>query len=213
MWVLFERVVQSTSPALCLGLHVSSQFRKEEPDSKYEHLTITNRPPKRGKSNSSPVPYAYDHHLNVASSGTVTGANAWSRTTTLNQLASGGPSLAYWNNTLYMGWAGTDGNHSLNLASAAPNSLQFGSATIVNFNGVNYGSPDAPSLTTTANLNYAWREGGDSINIAYYNGTQSTMGPVPSITTDASPAVATFNDALCVGWLDGNANLQVEVVP
>jgi hypothetical protein len=168
------------------------------------------------------------HHLNVASSGDVTGPTAWSwsGTFTLNQLASGGPSLATWNNTLYIGWSGTDGNHSLNLASAEPileptgwsNSMSFGPAQLISVNGATFGSPDAPSLTNTATLNYAWRGGGDTISIAFYSNPASssaprTLGTISGITTDAAPAVATFNGVLWVGWLDGNANLQVEQVP
>ena len=158
------------------------------------------------------------HHLNVASSVNVTGANAWSGTLTLGQLASGGPSLATFNGILYIGWAGTDGNHTLNLASAVSNSLSFGAAQSVNINGVTFGSPNAPSLTNTANLNYGWRGGGDTINIAFYSDPATpsaarSMGTISGITTDAAPAIATFNGVLWVGWLDGKANLQVEQVP
>lgn len=158
------------------------------------------------------------HHLNVASSVNVTGANAWSGTITLGQLATGGPSLATWNGILYIGWAGTDGNHTLNLASAAPGSLSFGAAQQVNNGGGNFGSPGAPSLTNTANLNYGWEGGGNSINIEFYSdpaipSAARSMGTISGITTGAPPVLATFGGVLWVGWLDLSNNLQVERVP
>jgi hypothetical protein len=164
------------------------------------------------------------HHLNVASSVNVNPSNAWSGTFTLNQLATGGPSLATFNSILYIGWSGTDGNHTLNLASNAvnglpSNSLSFGAAQPVNIPGRgNFTSPSAPSLTNTANLNYGWRGGDNSINIEYYSDPANpsalrSMGAVPGISTGAPLALATFNGVLWVGWIDLHNNLQVEQVP
>ena len=159
------------------------------------------------------------HHLNVASSVNVDPSSTWSGTTTLNQLATGGPSLATFNGILYIGWAGTDSNHTLNLASAVADSLSFGAAQPVNINGGgNFSSPGTPSLTNTANLNYGWRGGSNSINIEFYSDPANpsaarSMGTISGITTGAPPALATFNGVLWVGWLDTSNNLQVEQVP
>ena len=162
------------------------------------------------------------HHLNVSSSFDVNPSNTWSKTIVLNQLATGGPSLAYFDNTLYIDWAGTDGNHTLNLASAEVNSLFFGTAQPVKIPGSgNFTSPNAPSLTSTANLNYEWRGEGNSISIEYYpdpaNQTnpvdKPSMGTIPGITTGAPPALATFSGAFWVGWIDLSNNLQVGQVP
>lgn len=84
----------------------------------------------------------------------------------------------------------------------------FGAAQPVNVPGSgNCTSPSAPSLTTTANLNYEWRGGGNSINIEYYPDPANPvdkplMGKIPGITTGAPPALTTFNTALWVGWID-----------
>lgn len=157
------------------------------------------------------------HHLNVASSLNVDPSSTWSSTITLGQLASGGPSLANWNGNLYIGWAGTDSNHSLNFAMAAANSLQFGGAQQVKSGSTVLGSSNAPSLTTTANLNYGWRGAGNDITIAFYNNTASPAVPAAvgttSITTGFSPALFTVNGALWIGWIDSNNNLEAELLP
>lgn len=154
------------------------------------------------------------HHLNLAASFSPLAGNfQWSQTMTQNQLASGGPSIAAIGGTLYMGWTGTDGNHSLNLASnAISGGLQTGAAELININGVNLGSPNPPSLSGTGSLAYAWRMGGDTIELA----TDPQITPIQNrlidngaITTDNSPAIAPFNGALWVCWLDGNGQLEV----
>jgi hypothetical protein len=157
------------------------------------------------------------HHLNVSSSLNVDPSSTWSLPTTLGQLASGGPSLAYWNGNLYIGWAGTDSNHSLNFAMAAANSLSFGAAQQVKSGSTVLGSSNAPSLTTTANLNYGWRGAGNDITIAFYNNTAPPAVPATvgnsGITTGFSPALFTVNGALWIGWVDSNNNLEAELLP
>jgi hypothetical protein len=159
------------------------------------------------------------HHLNVATSFNGTGGgNVWSDTVTLNELAAGGPSLAQFNGILYIGWEGTDGGHTLNLASAQPGFLTFGPAQLVNINGSNLGSSNAPSLTSTANLNYGFKGGGDIINIAFYSDPANpaaarNLGTIAGITTGTAPALTTFNGVLWVGWVDGTGHIQVEQVP
>jgi hypothetical protein len=157
------------------------------------------------------------HHLNVASSLNVDPPSTWSATTTLNQLASGGPSLAFWNNNLYIGWTGTDSQ--LNFAMAAANSTQFGAAQFVKVaGGGNMTSSNAPSLTTTANLNYGWRGSGNDIFIAFYNNTTPPNAVAAvignsGVATGFSPALFTYNGQLWIGWIDGNNNLQAELLP
>ena len=157
------------------------------------------------------------HHLNVASSVNVDPSSTWSSTITLGQLASSGPSLANWNGNLYIGWAGTDSNHSLNFAMAAANSLVFGGAQQVRLGNIIVGSPNGPSLTPTANLNYGWRGAGNEITIAFYNNTASPAVPaavgITGITTGFSPALFTVNGALWIGWIDSNNNLDAELLP
>ena len=156
------------------------------------------------------------HHLNIASSVNVDPPSTWSSTITLGQLASGGPSLAAWNGNLYIGWAGTDSNHSLNFAMATANTLSFGGAQQVRSGSTVLGSSNGPSLTTTANLNYGWRGSGNDIFIAFYNNTTPPAVPATvgnsGIATGFSPALFTFNGALWIGWIDGNNNLQAQLL-
>jgi hypothetical protein len=152
------------------------------------------------------------HHLNVASSLNVEPSNTWNTTITLNQLASGGPSLATFDNTLYMGWAGTDSHHTLNLASAALDTLSFGTARQINFGSGNFTSSSGPSLTSTANLNYGWLSA--DVDIAFY-ATPANTSVAPtfeqtSFTTGASPALTTFNGALWVVYIGGGNALQMQ---
>jgi hypothetical protein len=159
------------------------------------------------------------HHLNVASSVDVDPPSTWSATTTLGQLATGGPSLAYWNNNLYIGWTGTDSNHTLNFAMAAAGTTQFGAAQQVKTatNAPTLDSSNAPSLTPTANLNYGWKGSGNDIWIAFYNNTASPAIPAAvgnsGVATSTSPALFTFNGVLWIGWIDGNNELQAEQLP
>ena len=157
------------------------------------------------------------HHLNVASSVNVDPSSTWSSTITLGQLASSGPSLAVWNGNLYIGWAGTDGNHSLNFAMATANTLSFGGAQQVRSGSTVLGSSNGPSLTATANLNYGWRGAGSDIWIAFYNNTTPPALPGTvgnsGVATGFSPALFTYEGALWIGWIDGNNELQAELLP
>jgi hypothetical protein len=131
---------------------------------------------------------------------------------TLRDTSPDSPALAYFNGLLYLGWKG-DGNNGLNVMYSADNGKTFRDK---------YTSPEtstqAPALCVhDGNLYIAWTSTGKlpTINVALvavegnkitgFN-NKVTLGD----TSPFSPALASFNGRLYLGWRsDGNNGLNV----
>ena len=162
------------------------------------------------------------HHLNFSSSASPTVSSSWAATTTLNQLALGGPSLATLSGTLYIAWTGTDVSGTQNFASAtlnnSSNSLSFGAAQQAKFNGSTFKSPEAPSIAVapSGTLYSEWVGTDNSVNIGFLPNLPSPAASgtetIPGVETGAPAALATFDGGLWLGWLNLSNNLQVEPI-
>jgi hypothetical protein len=153
------------------------------------------------------------HHLNISTS--FNGAN-WGTTTTLNQLATGGPSLTRFNNgNLYMGWTGTDSGHTENFAIWPVGSATPFPGTAMSVAGNT--SDSDPSVATVVNFDYAWRGKDNRINIAFSSNGALPFGTIGivggGITTSTSPAIGSFQGLLWLAWIAMDGSVNVEKVP
>ncbi|MCC3771560.1 hypothetical protein [Streptomyces sp. UNOC14_S4] len=132
----------------------------------------------------------------------------------LGDTSDAGPALVSDNGTLFLGWRGS-GNTNLNLIFSRDNGATFeGKATFGDT------SPFAPALASSP-LFMAWTgEGGGNLNVArvaLFADTQGGFGieglenkVVLGDTSDAGPALVSFNGTLFLGWRgSGNTNLNL----
>ncbi|HVZ37761.1 MAG TPA: hypothetical protein VHI13_00645 [Candidatus Kapabacteria bacterium] len=118
---------------------------------------------------------------------------------------SSAPSLATYNNLLYMAWRGADdannGDDKIFYASFNGN----GSAWSAQARVSDFGISSSPALCVYNGLLYmAWRGAGDGADKIYYasfNGTSwSGQARVSDFSISGSPALAIFDDRLYMAW-------------
>ena len=117
-----------------------------------------------------------------------------------NQTSNAGPALAVFNGQVFMAWAGTDSNNTLNVA-AASDGLHFGTPVTV---GTNWSHASPTLAAFNGKLYLAWQGARNSIAIA--SSTDGLHFGSPSVVSnyasEGSVALTSCNGQLFLEWAD-----------
>jgi hypothetical protein len=129
----------------------------------------------------------------------------------LSQTTQQMPSLATFNNQLYLAWAGTDSAHHLNVA-ASSNGTTFGAPSV----SANWAASDTgPAITAFNNRLYiVWAQSGNQLNIASSGDGVNFSSPsfVSTFTSSCSPALTASATVLYLAWCPGPVGGSTVVV-
>jgi hypothetical protein len=118
------------------------------------------------------------------------------------------PSLAAFNGSLYLAWAGTDSSHHLNIASST-NGTTFGTPTVLSNTAA---SDTGPAIAVFNNLLYIGWQGGDGVLNVISSSDGVNFGSqqeLSSYVSTCSPALAATSTVIYLAYCSGGV---VEII-
>lgn len=147
------------------------------------------------------------HHLNLTYSNTncATDGCFGNPVTTFTDTTSGGPSLATFNNSIYISWRGTDSELNVGFYN--------GSNVIANHTVISEYSNYSPSIAGfNGRLYLAWTGTDESLNIMSSSDGRN-FGSKITLTDSAqtAPSLTVYNNRLYISWGGTDVNGQVNI--
>jgi Putative serine esterase (DUF676) len=117
------------------------------------------------------------------------------------------PSMATFNNQLYVGWAGTDTH--LNLMSSS-NGTSFGN--VITMSDTSGQGPSLAGFNSSLVIAWSGTDSAHHIYVVSYNGSSFVNHTALADSTTFAPAIAAFNGKLYLAWVgtDASHHLNVE---